>query len=231
MAGMADGSINKTDGERFVLDVRRIEVRGRTEGGRGCTVCELDEGDRHKLHIDLLSGVTYREISERFSLAKSSIHRHLVNHLWPEVTRLLAEEADLVGGDLMDAGTVITDLGAVRRAMAQISLSPATPTYDEDGNLIEHRMVDQINASKTLHSISRTALELTGHLKGNQTNVQVINATAVEGQIAPVLDQIMAALADHPEAAMAVAEALGQPKVIEARCTEICVREQTEVMG
>ena len=61
--------------------------------------------------------------------------------------------------------------------------------------------------------------------------MQVINATAVEGQIAPVLDQIMAALADHPEAPMAVAEALGQPKVIEARCTEIGVREQTEVMG
>ncbi len=118
----------------------------------------------------------------------------------------------------MHAETVIADLSAARQAMARISLAPATPVYDEDGNLVEHRMVDQINESKSLHSISRTGLELTGHLKrGADVNVTTINATAVEGQVAPIIDQIMTALADHPEAQLAVANALSSREVIEAK--------------
>jgi hypothetical protein len=44
-------------------------------------------------------------------------------------------------------------------------------------------------------------------LKSNQKNVAILNAVGVEGQIQPVIDQIMTALADHPEAQLAVATA------------------------
>ena len=188
----------------FVLDLRDIDVLGRSEGGRGCTICDLEDKTRHKLHLDLLSGVSYRDVARRFSVTRSSVHRHLINHLWPEVTRILGAHADLVGADLMDAETVIHDLGRVRAAMAGITFDDTEETKD------------RIGASRSVAGISRTALELSGHLsRGNNQTVQIVNSTAVETEIAPVLDRIMAALTNHPEAALAVANALSLAPPIE----------------
>ncbi len=180
----------------FMIDVRQMEPLGRSHGGRRCSVCSLDEKIRHRVNLQILKGQSYRDIAGQFQLAKSAIHRHVVAHLWPEIQRMLEENSDIVGGNLLDAETLIHDLGAARQRALDIS--------ERDG--VETR--DQLGGLKVAHSISRTGLELAGKLKaGPQVAVQV-DARQVHQQIEPTINAIMTALADHPEAQLAVAEAL-----------------------
>ncbi len=180
----------------FLIDVRQIEPLGVQNDGPKCTICSMEPKLRHRVNLQLLKGQSMRDVAGQFQLAKSSVHRHVINHLWPEIQRMLEENADIVGGNLLDAETLIADLGAARQRALDIS--------EADG--VEAR--DQLGGLKVMHAISRTGLELAGKLKaGPQVAVQV-DARQVHQQIAPTIDAIMGALANHPEAALAVAEAL-----------------------
>jgi hypothetical protein len=193
--------------EITVIDVRNVQKVERSIG-RPCTCCNLPDEERHELHVALLSGASFRNLAERFAVAIGPLYRHYASHFTPQIFRMLEEQGGILDHNLMSAERVILDLGQIRAAMKNQAVADLDPVHDDDGNLVGLTNRDQVNAAKTVHAISRTALELTGHLKGNQTNIAVVNSTAVEGQIAPVIDKIMAALADHPEAQMAVVAAL-----------------------
>jgi hypothetical protein len=166
--------------------------------------CILPDESLHELNLSLLKRVTYRELALKFDLSLMTVYRHFHKHLLPELLTMLDEHDTLLDIGLMSSERLIHDLGRARVRAQEIS-------EDDDAGTR-----DQLGGIKVLHSISRTGLELSGHLsRGNIQRVQIVNSTAVETEIAPTIDKIMAALAAYPEAALAVANALSLAPPVE----------------
>ena len=100
---------------------------------------------------------------------------------------MLRDHGAILPADLMAAERVIIDLGRVRGEMVDISLDTTKEVRD------------RVGASRSAAGISKTALELSGHLKTNaavQVNVGVTGAGSDE------LEQVYEILRERGEHAL-----------------------------
>ena len=179
--------------------------------GRACTVCQHPQ--RYEVEKGLVEGRSYRELAGQFGLSRSALGRHHQAHLPGHLRQALqADEARRVeklsghrdsrqAEETRQALDVVQQLKIINSACLEV-LKNAREAK-RDGTLLQ--AVDRIHRQIELQA------RLLGDLEtGPQVNILLAPEWAEVRQI------IFVALAPHPEARTAVAEALkALPAVVE----------------
>lgn len=180
-------------------------------GQRGpkCTICEHRE--RAAIDLGLARGVSIAALSQRYGVGSDALRRHKANHLPPQLrAKLIAGPAIDLDLDKLretESQSLLANLVAVRQR-----LFASLDTAEEHGDShMVGRVVGQIHKN----------LELTGKLLGD-LGVGTTNVTNV--LVSPVYMEmrvgLVNALAEFPEARMAVAAVLQQIEAREAKTIE-----------
>lgn len=168
---------------RSATEAQRQQQRG---GGSSCTVCHhsrRDEFDRAMASGAMTQAAVAREIG----CHRSIVHRHEKNHVLPEVRRQIVVDPVLSSIDVL---AEIRDL--FTRMKRHLARAEAT---------------DNWQAIRALHSEARMDLETLAKLTGKLSDGPTINVV-ISPQWVEIRTSIISALEDHPEARIAVAEAL-----------------------
>lgn len=164
-----------------------------------CSVCA--HPDRAAIDDDLVSGVPYRDIVRRHAtvpLTISSLSRHKREHVSPALKAVIVERAQA------GAATAIERVDSLYQRASTILDAAET---DGQGSMA-------LSAIRELRSLVELLARLTGELD-ERPQVAVINMQSTPGWI-DLRTQLMAALAAHPAALVAVSEALTAVPGIEA---------------
>lgn len=158
-------------------------------GGRRCTVCA--HAQREEIERALLEGGSYRDISGRFGLTRSSVQRHALSHLPTDLARATAIEAEVVE---FDRGSAL--LGRLRALVGETAEILAQAKRAGDLDL-------------ALRAIGRAEkqVELEARLLGELVDATTVNVL-ISPEWAAVRGVILRALSPYPEARQAVSEAL-----------------------
>ncbi|MGV3553201.1 hypothetical protein [Rhizobium sp.] len=180
-------------------------------GQRGpkCTIC--DHRERAAIDLGLARGVSIAALSQRYGVGTDALRRHGKNHLPPQLRAKLiagpAIELDLDRLRETESQSLLANLVAVRQRLFA-SLDAAEEHGDSH---MVGRVVSQIHKN----------LELTGKLLGD-LGVGTTNVTNV--LVSPVYMEmrvgLVNALADYPDARIAVAAVLQQIEAREAKTIE-----------
>lgn len=155
-----------------------------------CTVCV--HPDRRQVDEEIVGSTPYRRIVERHEgLTISSVSRHRQRHLSPAIVALAAEQE-------RDHGETL--LGQLRSLYRRVGV--ILETAERDG-----RPGVALQAIKEARSILETVARVTGELD-ERPQVQVLNLSTSQEWLS-VQVRILQALANYPEARLAVAAALG----------------------
>lgn len=152
---------------------------------RTCTVCKHEK--RAEIDAALVNSESYRNVSNQYGLSFASVQRHKAKHLPGELVK--AQDAQ----DVLNADSLLTDVQALKKTAGEV-MQEARTAEDYRG------AVAAINAQGRLIELM---LEAIGKLNRNpQVNI-LISAQWLEVRTA-----VLRALAPHPEARLAVVEAL-----------------------
>lgn len=151
---------------------------------RKCLVCTHPE--REKIDEYLIGGHSFRKISRRFEIDKSSLFRHKRNHL--PVTLVRAEEAK----EIARSGNLWEQIEELRLKAERIAKKA-----EEHGDFRAALL-----AVRELTRIIELLAKLQGELREQSINV-VLNTQWIE-----LRTTILSALKDHPEARLKLAEVL-----------------------
>lgn len=162
---------------------------GATKGhkvGRTCLVCDNPKRDEYDQAL-ALGKMTPAQVARKISVHRSSVTRHMKNHLLPQVRADVEEDPTLGQVNILD------ELRNLYRRM-RLHLERA-------------EKADNWQAIRGFHSEARQDLELLAKLLGQlderpQVNLLVSNEWAV------IRMAIMQALEPYPDARLAVAKAL-----------------------
>lgn len=153
--------------------------------GRKCSACS--HGERDGIDEAILHGASYQAVADRFGLSKPAVARHVNAHLSPAAVALADSERapDLVA--------------KVERLLEDVeSVLDAAKASGQGGAMLA--------AIREARPTIELLAKLTGHLRGEGTNVTINVATSEEwGRIRSALT---AALDPYPAAAVAVSAAL-----------------------
>lgn len=87
--------------------------------GRPCTVCEHDE--RAEIDRQLVRGVPFRNVSERFGLSTAALHRHKNAHVPKIVSEAAEREAEEVEEEeRLTAAALLDDLRDIRETARRL---------------------------------------------------------------------------------------------------------------
>lgn len=158
--------------------------------GRTCSVCAHE--DRQEIDEALVSGTPYRDIAGRTGLTTSALSRHRSDHISAALQSVVVERDADAAASLLDR---VEDL--IGRTERILSAS------EESG-----KVAQALGAVRELRALLELLGKASGELKPDGL-IQVLNVqTSPEWlQIRQVL---LAALAPHPEARVAVAGALAE---------------------
>lgn len=163
---------------------------------RTCTVCV--HKDRDSIDDDLVRGVAYRDLTKRYGVSISALSRHRADHVSTALAKLQGDERRRAGA-LLDR---LEDLEDRARRILDAAESEGRPGVS-------------LQAIRELRSILELAARITGVL--DERSQQVVNVLVAPEWLA-LRGAIFDALAEHPEARIAVAERLGileGPKIVE----------------
>lgn len=152
---------------------------------RTCSVCAHPQ--RHQIEKALVAGGSLRDIAGQYALTKSAVERHKGEHL--PVTLVKAQEAE----EVRHALDVVAQLRTINGAALTV-LRDARAAGDGDLAL---KAIDRIHKQ----------IELQAKLLGDLDERPVVNVL-VTPEWRALRGRIVAALADHPRARLALAEAL-----------------------
>jgi hypothetical protein len=151
---------------------------------RKCLVCTHSE--REEIDKDLVGGLSFRKLSRRFKIDKSSLFRHKRNHL--PITLVKAEEAR----EVARSGNLWEQIEDLRLKATRIAKKA-----EEKGDFRAALL-----AVRELTRIIELLAKLQGDLKEQTVNV-VLNAQWIE-----LRTTILSALREYPEARLKLAEVL-----------------------
>ncbi len=154
---------------------------------RRCTVC--DHPDRSSIDAALVERQPYRNISQRFRLSATSLHRHAQNHVPAALARARQAQEMAHGDDLLAQVEGLRDraMGVMDRAEAAEDLPAAVSAIREARGCVE------------------LLARLVGELReGTQVNIMM------SPQWGRARGVILAALVEYPEARQSVVLALEQ---------------------
>ncbi len=152
---------------------------------RVCTVCIHPE--RPAINAALVASEALRNIAERFGTSVTALHRHKAEHLPVSLVKAAAVE------DVAQAINVVAQLKAINGA----SLAVLKEARDRQDGDLALKAVDRIQKQ----------IELQAKLLGDLDERQTVNILVAPEWLA-TRAAIMAALAPHPLARVAVAERL-----------------------
>ena len=152
---------------------------------RKCTVCAHPE--REAIDAALVAGDSYRRIAAQFALSATSLRRHKKNHL-PEALARAQDAHEVAQAD---------DLLAQVRELQERALAILTKA-ERSGEL---------RVALTAIREARGCIELLGKLAGELQQEGTVNIVLAPEWLA-LRTTILAALAPHPDARLAVARAL-----------------------
>lgn len=155
-------------------------------GGPQCSVCSHPQRAEYDRAL-LLETRTQADVAREIGCHRSSVSRHVSNHLLPEASAQLAESDDMAGLD------IIEELEELYTCMKH--------------HLERAEAADNWHAIRGFHAEARKDLELLARLIGELQDQPTVNIL-----VSPAWVQtravILQALAPYPDARIAVAEAL-----------------------
>jgi hypothetical protein len=163
---------------------------------RPCLICT--SLFRDSIDLELSGGARLAAIAAKHECSPDSLRRHKANHLTPAVVAIARQRrAD---------GSAVSVHGRLEQLV--IRANKLLTMAEKKGSLVAgSQILSQIR--QTLETIGR----LTGELN-DRPQLNVLNIVA-DPDWQALRGTILAALADHPEARLAVARALSVPDVIE----------------
>lgn len=154
---------------------------------RTCTVCNHE--DREEIDRELIAGVPYRDIAERHGVGRMAVSRHREAHLSEALAAVVVEDHDRAMSLVDRIENLVDEATAFLTAAKQ------------DGNVSQG-----LAALREM----RAALELVGKATGelkDSPQVAVVNVQQSD-EWHRIRAAVQGALEPHPEAKIAVAEAL-----------------------
>lgn len=155
---------------------------------RTCTVCAHDQ--RHTIDRALLAGDSLRNIAKQFSVSSAALNRHKREHLPARMAKVAKRHEE---ADVRTAIDVVQQLKAING----VALSVLQEARNTGDGALALQAIDRIQKQIELQA---KLIDLIGD--GPTVNVMV------SPQWIQVRTLIIAALQDHPEARLAVADAL-----------------------
>ena len=163
-----------------------------------CTICRHVE--RHRIEMLRIGGASLDAVAEKFGVSRDAIHRHIGNHVEPEMrANYLAGPIALhqLAQRAADEGVSLLDYLSIMRSTLFRQFDVAASVGDHHGvGLISGRLLE------TLREIGR----LTGELSKAGGNVTINNNLMVlqSPLFAEAQSAVIAALAPFPDARIAV---------------------------
>lgn len=169
-------------------------------GEKQCSICRLRE--RAQVDLALARGVSAYALSRRFNVSTDALYRHAKRHLTAQLRASLLAGPSIEGVDLdrlkhTESQSLLANLIAIRhRLFATLDTAEAAG----DGNMIS-RIVGRLHEN----------LGLCGRLVGdlNVGSTTINHVTLIPAYVAMRVE-LVAALADHPAAKIAVAAVLAK---------------------
>lgn len=163
--------------------------------GRSCSICTHE--DRQTIDEALVSGTAYRNLAERFSLSLAALSRHRSEHVSAALQAVVVERDRQAAGSLLDR---VEDLiGRTERILS---------SAEESG-----KVAQALGAVRELRALLELLGKASGELKPDGL-VQVLNVQTSPEWLA-IRQAVLAALAAHPEARVAVAGALAELELVQ----------------
>jgi AcrR family transcriptional regulator len=166
-----------------------------------CSICSHPE--RARIELARVSGVGLREIAESFGVAKSSIHRHMGDHVSAADRAVYLADVDLKGlADRANAESLsLLDYLAIVRSTLLQQMQMAAGLNDRSGTAA---LAGRLNETlKLLASLTGELLRLNPHTVNHNVTVFMSSPLYVE------LEQMLiATLSDHPDALAKVVDGL-----------------------
>lgn len=162
------------------------QTQTRRHQGRQCTVCTHPE--HSNINAALVTGASYRDIAAQYGLVHASIARHAATHLPAQLAHAQhVEEVASASGLLLQIQSLQSEAAALlERAKTTGDIRAAAAVLAQQGRFIE------------------LLAKVEGQLQGDGPTVNVL----VSQDWQRIRGVIVAALAPHPEARIAVAAAL-----------------------
>lgn len=163
-----------------------------------CTICR--HVDRHRIEMLRIGGASLDAVAEKFGVSRDAIHRHVTNHVEPEMrANYLAGPIALhqLAQRAADEGVSLLDYLSIMRSTLFRQFDVAASVGDHHGvGMISGRLLE------TLREIGK----LTGELTKATGNIQINNNLLVlqSPLFAEAQSAVISALASFPEARHAV---------------------------
>jgi len=153
-----------------------------------CSICSRD--DCQQITEDILSGVTYREISEKYGCSLGAIHRHKQHSVVQPVP-------------------VLSEIDVTNQMQVMVRIAELNKRADQiyKASVKNDDRLNALRALKELRGILELYSKLTGELS-TQAIHQHLHVTA-SPEWATLRHKILEALAPFPEARRAVIRAIG----------------------
>lgn len=165
---------------------------------RPCTICLSNS--LADVDSDLVRGVSNREIGRRYGFGKDSVARHGARHLSRALVAVTAGRFDEAPAHAVDAVAHLSRLFA----RAERLLDEAEQTG---------RVALALRAVDTMHSVLKTLGVGTGQLRsGSQVDARSVTINVQQSpEWIALRSKLVGALADYPEARLAVVAAFADP--------------------